>query len=360
VAIIDPGQIVSLHSVKGVLMYQFGPSEQVNLQWGRQLRDVSQLNLQAGPMFVGGEFPSIYPWVHWCSVWSADAKDLYWTGPVQKITANPYGTTINAKDPAAYMAKTRVPITKSWDGVDPAIPTLELWQAMAALHNLPQQPIMRRDPWGDLYDLSVTEDSQMLDKQIKQFEQYGLRWTVVAGVGLLGPMPLQPIASLGPNDFIGDALELVRDGTNTVNDILLKGGDDLARARVDLGADVNLQGITTVNNMFGVSNVQKATAQYVRQTGMIKTDIDIPQDAVLHPDANVRIEQLVPSARFAISAYGLRLRMELESIDVSTNSGNVQITPTFNEVPDWTELGEMQQNGGQLQLQAGVKQVSSP
>jgi len=361
VTIIEPGQLVSLHSVKGVLMYQFAPSDQISLQWGRQLRDVSTCNLQAGPMMIDGSFPQIYPWIHWISVWDSLGKSLYWAGPIQKITANRFGTTINAKDPAAYLSRTRVPITKAWDGVDTCIPMMELWLAMQELHNLPQAPVMRRDPWGDLYDLTVAADSQMLDKLIKQFEQYGLRWTVVAGAGLIGPMPLQPIASLGPQDFIGDDLSLVRDGTNTYNDILLKGADDLARARVDLGAGVNLQNIVTVDNMFGVSNVSKATQQYVRQTGMIKTDIDVPQSAVFHPDANVTIDQLVPSARFAIEAYGVRLRMELESIDVSAAQGaNVKITPSFNEVPDWTELGELEQNGGQLQLQAGVKVVTSP
>jgi hypothetical protein len=173
-------------------------------------------------------------------------------------------------------------------------------------------------------------------------------------------MPYEPIASLGEQHFLGDGLQLMRDGTNTANDILLKGPDTLARARVDLGADVNLQALVTADNMFGVSNVERATAEYVRQVGMIKTDIDVPSNAVLHPDAPVLADQLVPSARFAIEAYGVRLRMELESITVNASSSNVQITPTFNEVPNWTELGALQQNGGQLSMQSGVKAVTSP
>jgi hypothetical protein len=360
--IIEPGQIISVHSVKGVLMYQFAANQQSSLQWGRQLRDVSKATMTAGPMMTGnGKLPDIYPWVHWMSIWAPDAKSLYWTGPIQKFIGNRFGTEIDAFDPGAYLSRTRVPLTKSWDGVDPCIPMNEMWQMLCDLHGLTMRPVMRRDPWGDLYSLTVTTDSEMMDKTIKTFESYGLRWTVVAGTPLIGPMPLEPIASLGENHFIGDGLQLVRDGTNTYNDILLKGPDDLARARIDLGAGVNLQQIVTVNNMFGVSNVTKATAQYVRQTGMIKTDIDVPSNALLHPDAPVTIDQLVPSARFAIEAYGVRLRMELESISVNLGAdGVVQIIPTFQEVPNWTELGELQQNGGQLSMQAGVQNVTSP
>lgn len=358
--IIEPGSIVSVHSVKGVLMYQFTTSQQSSLQWGRTLRDVSKSVLTAGPMLVSGKIPDIYPWIHWMSIWSADAETLYWTGPIQKFIANRFGTEIDASDPSAYLSRTRVPETKAWDGVDPCIPMNELWEMLCDLHGLNLLPVMRRDPWGDLYNLTVTADSEMMDKTIKTFEGYGLRWTVIAGVPLIGPMPLEPIASLGDQHFLGDGLQLVRDGTNTYNDILLKGPDDLARARVNLGADVNLQTIVTVDNMFGVSNVQAATTQYVRQTGMIKTDIDVPSNAIFHPDAPVTVDQLVPSARFAIEAYGVRLRMELESIQVTMASSGVQIEPTFSEVPNWTELGELQENGGQLSMQAGVQNVSSP
>lgn len=359
--IIEPGQVVSVHSVKGVTMYQFQATEQATLTWGRQLRDVSKSTLTAGPMLVGGKIPDIYPWVHWMSIWSADAKSLHWTGPVQRMVANRYGTEIDASDPAAYLSRTRVPITKSWDGVDPCIPMNELWLRLCDLHGLSQLPVVRRDPWGQLYNLIVTADAEMLDKTIKTFEGYGLRWSVIAGVPLIGPMPLEPIAALGEQHFLGSGVQLVRDGTNTYNDILLKGPDNLARARVDLGAGVNLQQIVTVNNMFGVSNVQRAVTEQVRQTGMIKTDIDVPSNATLHPDAPVSIEQLVPSARFALSAYGLDLRMELESISVSVTGANVTITPTFNEVPNWTELGALQANGGQLSVQAGTNsQVTSP
>jgi hypothetical protein len=358
--IIEPDQIVSVHSVKGVLMYQFRAEQQTQLQWGRTLRDVSKATLTAGPMLVSGKIPDIYPWAHWMSVWSPDAKNLYWTGPIQRFVANRFGTEIDAADPAAYLGRTRVPITKSWDGVDPCIPMNEMWRALCDHHGLTAYPIMRRDPWIDLFTLDVTTDSETMDKTIKTYEGYGLRWTVIAGVPIIGPMPLEPIASLGEQHFLGDGLQLVRDGTNTYNDILLKGPDDLARARVDLGAGVNLQTIVTVNDMFGVSNVQRATSQYVRQVGMIKTDIDVPNSAALHPDAPVALDHLVPSARFAIEAYGVRLRMELETIQVTATGNNVQVVPTFNEVPNWTELGKLQQNGGQLSMQAGVHEVTSP
>lgn len=361
--VITPGQYVSIHSLRGVQMYQWQPSDQQQLQWGRQLRDVSKASLTLGTLMTDDDnFPDIYPWVHWCSIWSGDwTPKLYWTGPVQKVTANRYGGSINASDVSAYLGKTRCPLTKSWDAVDPCIPAGELWDRLIELHGLSIDPVLRQDPWGDHFNVTTKSDVEMLDKTIKNLEQMGLRWSVIAGTPLLGPMPYQPIASLDENDFTGEAgISLIRDGTATANDVLLRGGDNLARARIDL-SNLNLQSIVTIDNMFGVSNVMRATQQYVRQTGMIKTDIDVPSNAVLRPDANVDIDQLIPSARFAISAYGVRLRMELESINVAASGSDVQVAPAFNEVQDWTEIGQLQSQGGQLSMQqAGVQDVTSP
>lgn len=363
--VITPGQYVSLHSGRGVQMYQWQPSDQQTLTWARQLRDVSKATLALGNLMTDDEkFPDIYPWVHHLSIWSGDwTPKLYWTGPIQKVTANRFGGSINASDISAYLAKTRCPMTKAWNAVDPCIPAGELWNEMISLQDLTANPVIREDPWGDHFNVNTTADSEMLDKTIKTLEQYGLRWTVIAGTPLLGPMPYQPIASLGEKDFVGDdGISLIRDGTATANDVLLRGTDNIARARVDL-ADLNLQSIVNIDNMFGVSNTIRATQQYVRQTGMIKTDIDVPSNAVFHPDANVSIDQLVPSARFAVEAYGVRLRMELESIQVSASAAGSQIAPTFNEVQDWTEIGQLQSTvGSSLALsQGGISpDVSSP
>lgn len=362
--VITPGQYVSIHSGRGVQMYQWQPSDQQQLTWGRQLRDVSKATLSLGNLMTDDKFPEIYPWVHHLSIWSGDwTPKLYWTGPIQKITANRYSGSIAASDISAFLAKTRCPLTKAWDGVDPCIPAGELWNAMIALQDLTADPVTREDPWGDHYNVTTTADVETLDKTIKTLEQYGLRWTVIAGTPLLGPMPYAPIASLGESDFIGsEGIALIRDGTATANDVLLRGSDNLARARVDL-ANLNLQSIITIDNMFGVSNTVRATQQYVRQTGMIKTDIDVPSDAIFHKDANVSIDQLIPSARFAIEVYGVRLRMELESIQVTASQGDTQIAPAFNEVQDWTEIGQLESNGGSaLALsQGGVSpDVTSP
>lgn len=361
--VITSGQYVSIHSLRGVQMYQWQPSDQQQLQWGRQLRDVSKATLSLGNLMTDdNKFPEIYPWVHWCSIWSGDwTPKLYWTGPVLKVTGNRYGGSISACDMSMYLGKTRCPLTKSWDAADPSEPAGELWQSMIEQQGLAADPIIRPDPWGDRFNISTTADIEMLDKTIKNLEQMGLRWSVIAGTPLLGPMPYSAIASLGENDFMGESgFSLIRDGSGTANDVMLRGGDNLARARVELSG-LNLQSIVSIDNMFGVSNVVRATQQYVRQTGMIKTDIDVPSNAVLHPDANVTIDQLVPSARFAIEAYGVRLRMELEAISVTASEGDTQISPTFNEVQDWTEIGQLQSNGGQLSIQqAGVQDVTSP
>lgn len=356
--LVTQNQFVTLRSFKGSQLMQWAPNQLQSLQWNRELRDVSKCTFQVDTMFdAAGELPGVAPWVHWIDVWSSDWNpELYWSGPIQKFTCNQFGAQISAVDVSALLARTRVPLTKSWNGVDPSIPAAALWEAMLQLHGLPNiEPVVRTDPYGDRFDAELVGDKKMCDKVIQELETNGLKWTVVAGVPLLGPMPREPIASLDQNDFLEQGLQLTRDGSSTYNDILVLGPDALANARTDLYG-LNLQKIVTVDNMFGLTNVNSAAQQYVKSVGAIKTHIEVPPDSRLNPNVNLTASQLVPSARLAVSAFGVRLRMELESMQVSVQSGSSSVQVTLKEVPTWTEIGAMLDSGDQTSsVQSGTR-----
>jgi len=355
--LVTPYQQIAIRSINGTQLMQFLPEDIQTLQWSRELRDTSKCVAQLKHILdMEGNAPPIVPWLHWIDVYSTDPTPvLYWTGPLQSINMDRYGTSISAADVSTFNARTRVPLTKSWNAVDPSVPALAMWEAMLEFQGITTvKPIQRLDPWGDRFDCTFTADSKMLDKAINDLEQMGLRWTVISGVPIIGPMPYDPIGSLSQDDFLQRGVMLTRDGSKIYNDILLKGPDALASGRVELYG-LNLQTIVTINNMFGLTNVNNAVQQYARNVGQMKSTIQVPQGTVLDPRVNLNINQMVPSARFAVTAFGIRLRMELESISVQCQSGVTQVQVQLNEVPTWTEIGEMLESGGQSSVQSGTR-----
>lgn len=329
--IIDSRQIVSLHTHSGVQVHQYGPEDQTGLKWNRQLRDVSSCDLGIPSRIGYSELPDITPWLHWVSVWDSHAENLYWSGPIQKVTANRDGISISARDVAALAGRTRNPTTKRWDAVDPSTVAEELWAAMAEVHNLRVRPIVRPDPEGDRYSFATTADTQMMDATMADLVNLGLKWTVVGGVPILGPAPLTPLASLGEDDFLGGGMEIVRDGSASYNDILLRGGDNLARTHREMGG-LNLQTIVTINDMFGVSNVDRAIKQYAKYTSRIRDALSLGDSSTLHPDGPVDIDHLIPSTRFTVTGYGLQVLMELETVEVTCSNGNAAVSVKMESV----------------------------
>lgn len=325
--------IVSLHTAKGVQLYQFLPEDYSECTWGRKSRDASQCDLSVPPLMDADRLPDIVPWNHWISVYDGDRNVLLWTGPIQSARANRHGLTLNAKDHSAYLSRTRNPITKRWDAADPSRVAGELWEDLIAAQGLDATPIIRPDPEGDRYDFQVLTDAQMLDQTITDLVNLGLRWTVVSGVPIIGPLSLDPVVALSEDDFIGDGIDFVRDGSAIFNDVLVRGPDNLARAKVDYFGQ-NLQTISNLDNMFGVSNVNKAAQQYVRQTGAVRTKLELPSGTVLSPTAPVTIDDLMPSARFVIEANGIRQLMLLSSVEVERRQGVKNVKVTMESLPD--------------------------
>lgn len=347
--VISEHQIVALHTFQGVQLEQFLGNELIECTWSREVSETSRCELTVPSTIDYSRIPDIQPWLHWASVWDDSGQDLYWTGPIQRTAGNRDALQISARDVSSLFTRTRCPIQKRWENGDPAEIAEELWQAMGELHNLNIRPVVRPDPFGDRFDYSAVGEESMLDAAMDDLTRLGLRWTVVSGVPLLGPLPRTSVAALTEDDFVSGGLTLVRDGTNTFNDVLLRAGSDLARARVPM-AGLNLQTVVDIDNMFGVSNADRAVRQYARYVSKIHDAVTLPDTAVLHPDAPVSISQLIPTARMTIDAYGLLLPVELTGIDVTLSADSstvsLRVAGVNDDLPELIEMQAQAPKGG--------------
>lgn len=337
--VISSRQLVSIHTFDGVQLYQFLPESQIQVNWNRTLQDVSRCELQVPWTPEDERLPDITPWLHWISVWD-ETPNLLWTGPIQKITAGHTEITISARDVSSFMARTRVSLTKRWDGADLTAIAAELWRAMVENHSLPVHPIIRSDPDADPFDFAVEADAAMLDAKMNELVGLGLQWTVTAGVPILGPVSMEPVTALGENDFVGGNIEVTRDGAQTFNDVVLRAADSVTRTRVPM-AGLNLQTLVHIDSMFGVSNASRAVAQYARYYGGIRTVLSMPSGVTLQPFAPVGIDQLIPSARFIVEAYGLTTLVKLTDVEVSGDATGSEVKVTLESVVKLPELAEI-------------------
>ncbi|UXE04404.1 minor tail protein [Mycobacterium phage Funsized] len=334
--VVTDNQIISLHSATGTL-FEFMPEHYSTLSWTRDQRDASRTTLAIPPSDQLTGLPDIAPWLHHVTVFDGDRDVVLWTGPVQKVSSNRGGLTLACKDHAAYLQRTRDPITKRWDAADPAKPAAALWRAMLDVQGVNSRVIERPDPEGDRFDVAVTADEQMLDQTISSLVDMGLRWTVVSGAAIIGPPSLEPLATLDEDDFLGDGITLSRDGSAVYNDVLVRGADVHQRERVDYYGQ-NLQTIHNVDNMFGLTNVKAAAQQFVKHTGTVRTRLELPQGTQLHPNAPVSIDQLMPGVRFVIEAHGITQLMELTGIEVARAAGSTTVSVSMESVEEDIEL----------------------
>jgi hypothetical protein len=331
--VISNEQIVSIHTAQGVQLYQFTPDDSLTLTWSRELRDVSRCELTTPSPIEYGLLPDLMPWLHWVSVWDGSGRELYWTGPLQKVTTDCRTLAISARDVGSLMTRTRSPLTKKWEYADPAVVANELWELMLNHHGVRAEPLVRKDPLGDPFSFETKADEKMLDAVMSELVNVGLRWTVVSGVPVLGPAPLKPIAALGEHDFTGSGLSLIRDGSEVYNDVLLRSADNVTQASVPMSG-LKLQSLVTEDSMFGVDNTDRAVRQYLRHTAAMRDAVMVGSDAALHPDAPIGQEQLIPSARFTLEAYGLLTLMELEAVEVNLAQGRSDVTVRMESVND--------------------------
>ena len=334
--VIDPNMYVSLHTYDGIQLDQYPPERQLSLSWGRSLRNVSTCELTVPSPLLQSGVPDIVPWLHWISVWSS-ADELLWTGPLLQPDIGEDTVVLNASDPSIYAQYTRSPVTKRWDAADPADIAAELWGHMIRLHGLRVEPVVRRDPDGDPFDFETTADEQMLDVVINDLVDKGLRWTVVGGTPVLGPMPRDPLPALSEQHFERGGIRIKRDGRRTANDVMVRGAGFEAQARVPLGG-LNLQALITADGVSDISNVRRALRQQLRHTSRIREALVMSPDTVLHSNAPISITDLVPSARIPLNAYGLQTMQELDAVKVTRSSGEASVAVSLENVVDLPEL----------------------
>jgi len=339
-------QIVSLHTVQGVQLYQVLGSDLIDLVWSRESETPSRCEVTLPSTLDFNRLPDVTPWLHWISVWDESGQELLWSGPIHKTSATRDTMTLSAWDMSSLFSRTRCPITKRWDVAWPVDIAEELIDYMLELHGLKVRPIVqpvRPKQYDERFDFSVSNDGTMLNSIIDNLARLGLRWTVVSGIPVLGQLPRTTIAALSENDFVGGGLVVVRDGADTYNDVLLRGADNLATARTDFGG-LTLQTTVEIDDMFGVSNVDRAVRQYVRYAATIRDSVILPDNAVLHPNAPVTLAQLVPGARFVVDAYGLLVQAELTGLDVTCSSTTSAVSVRLSSVsPDEPELVVIQE-----------------
>lgn len=341
-------QVVSLHTFQGVQLYQFLGNALIDVTWSRESDTPSRCELTVPSTLEDDKVPDIVPWEHWVSVWDDTGQHLYWTGPVQKASFTRRAMSLSCRDMSTLFSRTRCPMTKRWDIAWPVDIARELIERVVELHGLDVEPIvMPIHPlqYDERYAYAAKSDESMVDGMMDELVRLGLKWTVVAGVPILGRLSRTPIAALSENDFVGEGMTVVRDGSNFANDVLLRGGDNLAHARIPT-ADLNIQSIVNIDNMFGVSNVDRAVKQHVRYTSKFHDAVTLPDNAVLHPSAPVSIEQLIPTTRLVLDAYGLVFQAELTGIDVSSSADASSVSVRVTGVNDEpTELSVVSGRG---------------
>lgn len=325
---------ISFHEVNGTHVGDMPAESLTQCLWTRDAVEVSRGEFAVHTEAESELLDELRPWLHWATVW--DRQQPVWTGPVQKITIGRAASSIIARDVATFGWRTRVPLTKSWESRDPAIIAGEVYELMLDVHRIRVDPIVHLDPTGGRFDFSMVVDQRMVHQTMDDLVKLGLEWTVVKGVPVFGPVSRVPTNTLTEADFVAD-IQSVRDGTGTYNDGRIQGKNFAETTIVEL-AGLRLQTLVSLDSMFGVSNIQRASQQYVQQTARIRDALVIPPSASLHPDAPISLDELVPGNLFAVNARGIANVMKLQSMTVTTGPGTYDVQVTLETVNEQTEI----------------------
>lgn len=324
-------QAFSVHTVDGRRVADLSDRAVLSSMWSRELSEVSRCELTVAT----GDADGVHPWHHWITGWDGDTP--VWTGPVQRVVIGRDRTTITARDVSTLMWRTRTPLTKRWQGTEVARIAAELWARMLELHRVNAEPVVNRVLSTAAFDVSADADKTMMHQVHDELVKLGLQWTVVAGRPILGPVSTKPVGTLGEADLVAD-IEVVRDGTNTYNDVRLQGQNFAAYALADLGG-LRLQTLVSLDTVFGVSNVQNATNAYAAQVSQIRDALVIPAGASLRLDQPFGLDALVPGAMFSVYARGLSALMRLEQVEVRRTPSTYDVAVTLAAHDPVTELG---------------------
>lgn len=315
---------VSVHTADGRAVGDFPCNIVLAYQWGREAREVSTCSIDIATEGAPELVEELRQWVHWITVWHDDVA--VWTGPIQSIRITRAVTSVAARDPATFMWRTRVPITRTFTDTSPVMIADTLWRSMNELHGLRATPALIPGPTDDPFTITAVADARMLHQLMDDLVKVGLVWTVVAGRPILGRFPRDPVTELHECDFLVQ-LERRRDGTQTFNDVRVQGQNWAQTAKVEL-AGLNLQNIVALDDLYGSSNIQRAAARYARESATLRDELVVPGSASLHPQAPVTMDDLIPGKVFVVHYEAISQLMRLDQVSVtgSPDTFDVQIS----------------------------------
>jgi hypothetical protein len=315
---------VSVHTVDGRAVGDFPCKIVTGYRWSREAIEVSGCSIDVATQAAPELIEELRQWVHWITVWHDDLP--VWTGPIQSIRITRTITSIAARDPATFMWRTRVPITRTFTDTAPARIADTLWRSMNELHGMRATPTVLPSLSEDTFTVTAVSDVRMLHQLMDDLVKVGLVWTVIAGRPVLGRFPRDPVVELQECDFLVE-LERRRDGTQTFNDVRVQGQNWAQTATVEL-AGLHLQNIIALDDMFGASNIQRAAARSARESATLRDELVIPGGASLHPQAPVTMNDLIPGKVYIVHYEAISQLMRLDQVTVtgSPDTFDVQIS----------------------------------
>lgn len=314
-------QALTIHTVDGRPITALPDTTILSSSWTRERSEVSTCEVTANTLDATG----VTPWYHWVTAWDGDHP--VWTGPIQRAQEGIRTTQITARDVSTFMWRTRMDTTRTWTGIDTAAAAREVWAAMLELHRVDVEPIVHRSLAGTLFDLE-TDSASMVNDFMDDLTGLGLAWTVVAGRPILGtPHDDTPRADLHESDIAAE-IEVIRDGTNTYNDVYVRGQDAGAYATTPMG-DLRLQATVSMDNLRGAPNIQHAAREYLAQVAGVRETLLIPDGASLRLDQPFGLDTLVPGALFTVWARGRSAVMRLTQVKVDRTPTTYDVAVTL-------------------------------
>lgn len=312
---------MSIHTVDGRAIGDFPCKVVTTFSWTREANEVSVCSFDVATQAAPELVEDLRPWVHWVTVWH-DGQSV-WTGPLQTIRIRTETTSIVARDTSTFMWRTRVPVTRTWADTKPENIARDLWTAMLQLHRVRATPTVLDGVVSKSFTITAKAEQRMMHQLMDDLTKVGLQWTVVAGRAVLGRFSRDPVVTLEDCDFMVE-LERKRDGTQTFNDVRVQ-GQNWAQTAVAEIAGLRLQTLVSMDDLFGASNIQRATLEYAQDSARLRDELIVPGSASLHHGAPVTLDDLVPGKAFAVHSGALSQLMRLDQVTVTGGPESIDV-----------------------------------
>lgn len=327
------GHTIVVVDKNGTPVLDIGCRDISSLKWTRELSQVSQLVITAGPL-EDDVVANVDPWVHRVDVYR-DGEHV-WSGPVLDVDSDGDESTIIAVDPASFASRTRTQVTKSWVATDPALIAAEIFATVYQWHGVPGDPAVFASSVA--YDYTSTKDAQRADQAISDLVKLGADWTIFRG----RPVTMATVrtAELVSPTILADChfaarLRVRKAGSRLMTDVMVK-GKNYSHTSTNTVGGLRLQAIVNLNDLFGAANIRRAADQLAQRRSANQLQVIVPGGATLSPDTPVGINELMPGVIFPIYtslAGGVMVERKLEKLEVTVDASGERVAATFGPVP---------------------------